>query len=475
VERYNEGEMSGAAVMLQWQSDPNREMSIGSLIGQAQQAYRTNGPVFACILARIMLLSQARFTFQNLVTKQLHGTEDLRILEYPWDNATTAELVARMEQDRSQAGNAYIWKADDTTLVRLPPEQVTIVSHEVEAPGGGRYRRVLGYDWDPTPTSVGASSTAQFLLVDEVAHWSYIPDPAANFRGMSWLTPILQEVSADSGMTAYKTMYLDHGQPVTAVKYAAKLQPASIDAAVSRIMGKYGGVSNAWKPLIVDQGADPIMGAPLKDLDFRAVQAGGEQRICSNAGVPATIIGLRSSEQNETWETAVRRFADLFGRSSWASLAATLQKLVPNVPAKGVRLWYDTTDIAALQAAETERAQVTQVNAAATLTLIQAGMTRESVIATVSSGDWSQLVPDPNAPTPGVVERETITAPVPFDTAGQPDPGATTVATSSGTRPPRVGTPPGGPQALLTKAQTPASKKPMPASFPTPATNGKGP
>jgi hypothetical protein len=30
-----------------------------------------------------------------------------------------------------------------------------------------------------------------------VAHWSPIPDPLANFRGMSWLTPVLREIDAD--------------------------------------------------------------------------------------------------------------------------------------------------------------------------------------------------------------------------------------------------------------------------------------
>jgi hypothetical protein len=181
---------------------------------------------------------------------------------------------------------------------------------------------------------------------------------------------------------------------------------------------------------------------------------------------------LRSSEQNETFESAMRRFADMYGRWAWASMCGTLQKFVPNVPAKGVRLWYDTTDIAALQAAETERAQVVQVKAAATLTLVQSGMKRDSVIAAVQSGDWSQLVPDPDSPTPGVVERETITAPTPFNAVGAPTEGTT----GANTRPPRTGTPPGGGQTL-TQPQTPASKKPMPASIPTApmgAPNGKG-
>ena len=237
-----------------------------------------------------------------------------------------------------------------------------------------KFKQPIGYDWNPKLNVVnlagGEDKNAMHISVDQMAHWSPIPDPLANFRGMSWLTPILREVYADSAMTAYKTMYMDHGQPVQTIKYPAKLRPDTVDAIVERIMSKYGGVSNSWKPLIIDQSADPIMSAPLKDLDYRAVQAGGEERICyGGRGAAVVEVGIRSAEQNETWETAARRFSDVYARLQRGGPSApSLQKFVPNIPAKGVQLWYDTTDIAALQAAETERAQVTQVQAAAALT-----------------------------------------------------------------------------------------------------------
>ena len=475
--RYYEGEASGAAVLMTGGSDDRREKSVSNLVAAAQQAYGTNGVVFACILARMMLLSEATFKFRTLTDKKLYGTEDLRILEYPWPNGVTGDLVARIEQDASLAGNSYYWKADDDLLVRLPPGEVTIVSVPQMAPGGGVYKQVIGYDHDPDPSSVGGgpSPQAQFFTVDEVAHFAPIPDNTAKVRGMSWLTPILAEVGVDSAMTRFKQGYMDHGTPISAVRYAQKLRPDTQDAVQERIMAKFGGVSNAWRPFVFDQGADPVMGTALKDLDFRAVQAGGETRICAAAGVPPVVVGLRNAEPAESYQQAMRRFADLTCRPLWRNMCASLQKFVPNMPAKGVQLWYDTSDIAALQAAETEKAQVTQVSAAATLTFVQAGFTRDSVVSAVTSGDLGLLVPDPNAPTPGVVERETITGASPFDAAGQPEDGTVTVSTTGG-RPPVAGVPPGGGQTL-TKPQTPASKRPMPASIPEDkilAPNGKG-
>jgi phage portal protein BeeE len=472
---YYEGMASGAAVYLTYGADNKREIPATNLIAEAQHAYASNGVVFAVSLARMMLLSEATFKLRNKVTKDLYGTEDLRILEFPWPNGSTGDLWARMELDVTTAGNFFAARVEDDELLRLPPAETTIISEVTTSSRGVKYKRVIGYDWDPSKGAPGAKrdAQAQFFPVDEVAHWAPYADPFSRVRGMTWLTPILREVYADSGMVDYKAQYLDHGTPLVAVKYPAKLRPETIDAVVERIAAKYGGVSNAFKTLVFDQGADPILGQGLKDMDFAAVQDGGEFRICADGGVPAIVVGLRGA-QPESYPGAMRRFADMTCRPLWRSGCAALQKLVPNIPDKGVQLWVDTSDIAALQAAETERAQVTQVSAAAMLTFVQAGMKRDSVIAAVTSGDLSLLVPDPDAPTPGVTERETITAGTPFgtDPATVAANGSSTTQTANG-RPQKAGQAPGT-QTVLTKPQTPASKTPMPSSFPKmPATTGR--
>lgn len=427
---YWEGMASGASVLTVSTSlDPKREAATQSMVAQAQTAYQQNGVVFACTLVRMMMLAEASFKFRSLKDKHLFGNTDLELLEYPWPGATGGELWARMEQQASLHGNAFVAKVENDELLVIPADEVVIVSEVVTSTSGVKYKRPIGYDWDPTrQPGVDPKATAQFFTVDEVAHWSPIPDPAAKFRGMSWLSPVLRDVGADSAMTAYKTMYMDHGSPVTAVKYDRPLKPETIDYLISRIKAKYGGVNNAWNPLVFDQGADPVLSAGLDQLDFRNIQSGGELRICAAAGVSPILIGLQTG--NGDYHTAMRQFADMQMRPMWRSACASLQKLV-TVP-QDAQLWYDTSDIAALQAAETEKAQVTQVSAAAMLTFIQAGMTPESVIHAVTSGDLSLLVPDPNATPSG-------------DKTGQAP----------------------GVQSVLTKPQTPASKMPMPASLST--------
>ena len=112
-----------------------------------------------------------------------------------------------MIQDADLAGNAYI-RRTDTGLERLRPDLVTIVS-ELHSDVLGRYYRVpVGYFFEPEPFD--ADREPALYLAEEVCHWSPVPDPEANFRGMSWLTPVVREIEADAGMVAYKQAYLDH-------------------------------------------------------------------------------------------------------------------------------------------------------------------------------------------------------------------------------------------------------------------------
>ena len=155
----------------------------------ASEGYQGKGVVVSVILARLQLFSEATFKFRDLTTKRLFGSPDLQILEEPWPGGTTGELLARMEQDVSLAGNAFVrYDRANGRLVRLRPDWVDIVRDDSPSP------MVSGYMYH---VDGHAGDRAEFYPVDEVAHWSPVPDPLASFRGMSWLTPVVREINAD--------------------------------------------------------------------------------------------------------------------------------------------------------------------------------------------------------------------------------------------------------------------------------------
>jgi phage portal protein BeeE len=396
---------SGAAVLTTTYGMPDREALLPQLTAATHTAYSGNAIVFGAILARAMLFSEATFKFQARSDKKLTDLPPrASLLETPWPNGTTGELLVRMEQDASLAGNAYIWNTGDGMLARLRPDWVTTITEEIVDPTGMRtYRRPFGYWYEPPAGVQLGWGPPQMYDVSEVAHWSPIPDPDAQFRGMSWLTPVLREVGADDAMTAYKTQYLNNAAtPNLLIKYDRQLLPETVERIRERVQARYAGVGNAFRTLVLDQGADAtVVGHSFEQMNFSTVQGAGENRILIASGVPGIVVGAQvglSAATYSNYAQAMRRFADITMRPLWRSVCSCLSALVP-VPA-GQRLWYDTSDIAALRQGEKERADTLLVKGQAIGELVKAGYEPASVVAAVESGDLSQLAFKKPSPVP---------------------------------------------------------------------------
>lgn len=416
IRRYGdtfwEGQASGAAVLMSTYGQPDREGVLPQL-ATASSAAMKDGVAFPAILQRILLFSQARFQLQSVSDKKLFGNQSLRILERPWPAGRTNSLLARMELDASLAGNAYIWDSGDDRLVRWRPDWVTIISELVDGPRGP-YRQVTGYHFEPPRQAQPQYGPPQDAPADEVCHWAPVPDPDAEYRGMSWLTPVLREAQADAAMTSYKTKYLQNAAtPNLLIRYSQKLQPGTVDSIRERVQARYGGVSNAFKTLILDQGADlTVIGNSLSQMDFSNVQSAGVERILAASMVPPVLVGLEPLRgAGRGYEESIKKLANLWAIPHWESACAALEKLVPGIPEQGVRLWFDTSDIAALQDTATNQAQVALVRAQALLTARNAGYTRESAVAFLRSGDVSQLEPDLAAPLPSAGTQHLLPQP----------------------------------------------------------------
>jgi hypothetical protein len=70
----------------------------------------------------------------------------------------------------------------------------------------------------------------------------------------------------------------------------------------------HAGADNAWKTLNLYPGADvTVVGANLKDIDFKNVRGGGETRIAAAAGVPPVIVGLSEGLAAATYSATTGR------------------------------------------------------------------------------------------------------------------------------------------------------------------------
>lgn len=365
--------------------------------GYVSRIAKSCGPIFALMTARMLIFSEARFQFRRLTRGRpgdLFGNSDLRILERPWPNGTTGDLLARKIQDADLAGNAFIARINDR-LRRLRPDWVTIVSGSQSEPdlyGDALDGEVVGYFYDP-PTS----GKSWFLLPSQVAHWAPIPDPEANWRGMSWITPILREISSDLAATRHKGKFFENGAtPQLVVSLDASVTPDMLKRFIATMNETHVGVDNAYRTLYLGGGADvTVAGKDLAQLDFKAVQGAGETRMAAAAGVPAVIVGFSeglagSSLNAGNYGMARRRLADGTMRPLWRGAAGALAPLV-TVP-DGAELWYDARDIAFLQEDARDAAEIFQIEASTIGQLVREGFTSKSAQAATAAQDSSLLV-----------------------------------------------------------------------------------
>lgn len=378
----------------------DREQIEQSFIGYVQSAYKHNGVVFACMTARMLIFSEARFQYQQMRNGRpgdRFGTPDLQILETPWPNATTGDLLNRMIQDADMAGNFFATRRPPakrgglSRLERLRPDWMTIVT----ASGSGTTldADLVGYAYQPG--GPGADEDVVMLLPEEVAHFAPIPDPLARYRGMSWLTPVLREILADGASTNHKLKFFEQGATPNLVVTLGdtNLTPQTFETWVEKMDDTHSGWANAYKTLYLAAGADAkVVGSDLKQIDFKAVQGHGETRIAAAARVPPVIVGLSEGLDAATYSNyaqAKRAFADGTVRPLWRNAAGSLAPLV-NVPG-GSRLWYDDRDVPFLQEDVKDAAAICQTQAETIHSLVAAGYTPDSAVKAVTSGDLTVL------------------------------------------------------------------------------------
>lgn len=365
--------------------------------GHVRLAYKSCGVVFACSLARMLLFSEARFQFRQIRKGRpgdLFGSPELGPLEHPWPGGTTGDLLSRAEQDVTTAGNFFAARRQGG-IKRLRPDWVTIVmgsESDAETTAEDMDAEVVGYLYHPGGRASGRKPVP--LLAEEVAHYAPIPDPECHYRGMSWLTPVVNEIMADKAATQHKLKFFENGASLSYVVELPEQDPEKFKTWVDMFNEKHQGAHNAYKTLFLGAGAKPHMiGADLKQLDFKATQGAGETRIAAAAGVPPVIVGLSEGLQAATYSNygqARRRFADGTMRPLWRNFAGSMARII-NVPG-GSELWYDDRDIPFLQEDRKDAAEVLKSHASTISTLITAGYDPDSAKDAVISGDFSRLV-----------------------------------------------------------------------------------
>ena len=381
----------------------NRAAEIAQSLPGYMSAVQGCPPAFAAQMVRALVLSQARFTFRNppwhpRTPRKTFGNSDLQVLEKPWKNATTGELIGRMEWHAGLAGNAFVANRGGRLRVLRPDWTAILYGSELEPdnPGHALDGDLLGYVyWNGGPYGEFGYKP-QFLLPDEVAHWSPLPDPLNAGLGMSWLTPAIRDIQGDRLAAEYKIKYFENGAtPNLVVKGITAATKEKFDEIVDMMEEKHAGVVNAYRTLYLTAGADAsVIGSNLQEIDFKAVTGAGETRISVLSRVPASLLGIAeglsgSSLNAGNFSAARRSFADTWVYPELQDLSAALAPLV-KVPSDA-ELWYDAADIPLLREDAKDAAEIESIKANTIRALVDGGFDPASAVAAVTGQNMTLL------------------------------------------------------------------------------------
>ena len=368
-----------------------------TLPGYMQQL-RKSPPAFAAQMVRAMVLSQARLTFRNRIDRHVFRTNDLKILERPWVNGTTGELLSRMEWNAGLAGNAYVYRQPDRLRV-LRPDWVAIVygsQSEPDDPKGALDGEVIGYAYKNGGFSQNNKNEMTVILPEVLAHWTPLPDPMSPGLGMSWLTPALRELQGDQAAEEYKLAFFSNGAtPNMVIKGLPPTTGSQFQEAVDKMEAAHKGTLNAFKTWYLTAGADAaVVGSNLQNLDLTSITSHGETRISYLSRVPAVILGiaagLKGSSLNAgNYGEARRNFADSWYYATLQDACAALGAII-DVPGGG-ELWFDVADVPLLREDAKDAADIEKVKEETIVAYVTAGFTPESAVLAVSTQDINAL------------------------------------------------------------------------------------
>lgn len=373
-----------------------------SFVAYVQSLYKACGVVYAVMAARRLLFKQARIMWQEFADGEegkLFWSPELELFRKPWPNGTTGELLSRMDQDVSLGGNFYAAREGDR-LRRLRPDWMTIVL--TGPPAEAVKSDVAGYWFHPGRSYSAATEPDprdEIYLPDEVCHWTPDPDPEAQYRGMSWLTPVVREVMADKAATRHKEQFFANGATLGAIVAAKEnLTPTQFKEWMDNFNAQHQGVENAYKPLFFASPVDvTVRGLDLRQLDFKVTQGHGETRVCAAGRVPPIIVGVSEGLEAATYSNygqARRAFGDGWAHPQWEDAVGALETLVANPTRYNrttARLWYQHKHIAFLREDLKDQAEILKTQMLGIEAGVRAGFTPETVVAAHVANDLTLM------------------------------------------------------------------------------------
>jgi len=380
----------------------------GTFTDMVAKVHQRSGVIPAAVYARAALVSQIRFRHEDWSTpvtsvhRGAHGgqSRDLKAL----NAAGRMHMLMQMEQDVSYAGNAFVVRGVGGARHRLDPSRVTFVLGSNMMPTWqGDVADFLPPDMTVVgivynPNTNGGDRGRVAYLPGEYAHWMPEPDPAAPWKGGSWVASLTAEAALEGQIVDHQQKFFERGTVPSLVFLSEGLDDDELSAASHRMNESYGGTANAFKNLFLSNVTDVRdISTKFGDIGFDGLYGSIEVAVAMRSRVPAAILGTRDSLSGSSlnagnFSSARRLLADGWLTPHAWSLCDAMTSLAPPKVGGDIVLAPDLSNVMFLQEDALDQAAIVQSQMATIRSAVDSGFEPDSAVERVVAGDLSGMV-----------------------------------------------------------------------------------
>ena len=134
--------------------------------------------------------------------------------------------------------------------------------------------------------------------------------PGLSFDGLVGISPV-RKLRNTYGLSLAteafgSKFFANDARPGVIVETPAKMKPEASKNLIESLYAKYTGVENAWKVMVLEEGAKMHMvQMPLEDAQFLDTQKLQDTRICGIFGAPPHLVGI--VDKSTSWGTGIEQ------------------------------------------------------------------------------------------------------------------------------------------------------------------------
>lgn len=273
--------------------------------------------------------------------------EIIELFQYVSDSMDSIHLWTQWATDMQLGGESGFELVKDTRgrfreIWPRQPQQITIRVDKVSRRYGGilEYRIEDGYG---APYSIPPDEFIFFKFYNPLNPW----------RGLSPIQAVRMGILIDEYARAWSRMFFKgSARPDVGIIAPAGLTRTEREEIERRFMEQYGGLENAHRPIVLEQGVTDIkpISYPPKDIEWLEQRKFSREEIAAVFGVPDEIMGF-GRDTYENFETAMRAFWSFTLIPIIRSRDATLTEFFRNVGLlkPGQRIITDLSDVDVLR------------------------------------------------------------------------------------------------------------------------------